>query len=292
MKRTFGFTAGLVVLVCALPACGPKSVQSTSDIVVTNSVLASIVQQVVGDSARVESVIPDGKDPHEFQPSAGDIAKIANAKLVVANGFGYEPTLKNAIASARADHVMVFDVEQEIPGLAGGDPHWFTDPMTAAAVAAKLVPVLEQSFGVSLDESFATALSDFKAAADEGKKAIDAVAPVTEAGSSCPFGSEHVFLGPFSERFDCPASAVLHAGARVPDAEPSAAMIEDFVAAIEGNHLRVLLEDASEPSKVLAQVAKQTGAKVVAVNVHGMGAATTYRKYISNIVDALVAGLA
>lgn len=291
MKRTFGFTAGLVMLLTVLPACGPKSVQSTSDIIVTNSVLASIVQEIVGDSARVESVIPDGKDPHEYQPSAGDIAKIANAKVIVANGFGYEPTLKNAIASARADHVNVFDVEWEMPGFANNDAHWFTDPLMAAAFAAKLVPELEKSFGVSLDDSFSAALAGFQAAADDGKKAIDAVAPGTE-GRSCAFGSEHIFLGPFSERFGCPASAVLHAGSRVPDAEPSPAAIEDFVGSIRRNGLRVLLEEASEPSNVLAQAAKQTGAKVVAVNVHGMGAATTYRKYIANIVDALVAGLA
>jgi hypothetical protein len=292
MKRTSRFTSGLFVLVVALSACGPKSAQSTSDIVVTNSVLASIVQAIVGDSARVESVIPDGKDPHEFQPSAGDIAKIANAKVIVANGFGYEPTLVDAIASARADHVTVFDVEREIPGLAGNDPHWFTDPLMAAAVAAKLVPVLELSFGVSLEESFATALSDFQAAVDEGKKTIDAVAPATSAGSPCAFGSEHVFLGPFSARFGCPSSAVLHTGSLVPDAEPSAAMIEDFVAAVRGHGLRVLLADASEQSKVLAQVARQTGAQVVAVNVHAMGSATDYRTYVTNIVNSLVAGLA
>ena len=289
MKRTFGFTAGLVILFMVLPSCGPKSVQPTSDIIVTNSVLASIVQQVVGDHARVESVIPDGKDPHEYQPSAGDIAKIANAKVVVANGFGYEPTLKNAIASARADRATVFDVEWELPGLANNDPHWFTDPLMAATVASKLAPVLEKALGVSLDDSFAAALADFQATAEEGKKKIETTSSVLPG--PCAFGSEHIFLSPFSARFGCHDTSVLHAGSRVPDAESSAADIEAFVDSIKRNGVRVLLEDASEPSRVLAQVARQSGTKVVSVNVHSMGGESTYRGYIMNIVTAVLGSL-
>ena len=289
MKRKFGYTAGLVMLLTVLPACGPKSVQSTSDIVVTNSVLASIVQEVVGDAARVVSIVPDGKDPHEYEPSAGDIARITSAKLVVANGFGYEPTLEDAVASARADGVPVFDVERELPGLADNDPHWFTDPLMAVTVAEKLAPVLETALGVGLDESYSSAVAVLEAVADEGAKAIGALGSGAGTGP-CTFGSEHVFLGPFSGRFGCPASAVLHAGSAGHDSEPSAAEIEDFVASIESNRVTVLVEDVSEPSKVLARVADQTGVRVVRVNVHAMGDAVAYRDYVMNIVGALVDG--
>lgn len=288
MTRTFRFATALMAMV-SLGACASADTTASQGIVVTNSVLASIVQQVVGEHAVVETVIPDGKDPHEYQPSAGDIAKIANAKVVVANGFGYEPTLKNAIAAARADNVTVFDVEWEIPGLADNDAHWFTDPLMAATVASKLAPVLEKALGVSLDDSFAAALADFQATAEEGKKTIETTPSVLLG--PCAFGSEHIFLGPFSARFGCPASAVLHAGSRVPDAEPSATDIEAFIASIKRNGLRVLLEDASEPSAVLAQVARQSGTKVVPVNVHSMGGETTYRGYIMNIVAAVLRSL-
>lgn len=288
MTRTLGFATALMAMV-SLGACTSADTTASQGIVVTNSVLASIVQEVVGESIDVETVIPDGKDPHEYQPSAGDIAKIANAKVVVANGFGYEPTLKNAIASARADNVTVFDVEWEIPGLADNDAHWFTDPLMAATVASKLAPVLENALGVSLDDSFAAALADFQATAEEGKKKIETTPSVLLG--PCAFGSEHIFLGPFSARFGCPASAVLHAGSRMPDAEPSATDIEAFIASIKRNGLRVLLEDASEPSAVLAQVARQSGTKVVPVNVHSMGGATTYRGYIMNIVAAVLRSL-
>ena len=56
-------------------------------IAVTYSVIGDIVSQHVGDNAIVSVVIPDGQDPHDFQPSAKDIETINNAALVVSNGL-------------------------------------------------------------------------------------------------------------------------------------------------------------------------------------------------------------
>ena len=286
-----GLVTGLAVAAACLSSCASSGSPSTGGIVATNAVLASIVQEIVGESVTVETVVPDGKDPHEFEPSAGDIARIANARLVIANGFGYEPTLKNAIAAARADKVPVFDVEWEFPGLASGDPHWFTDPLLAASVAPRLSAVLAAVLGRDLDGSFAAAVSTFQSVADEGTKRFDAAGDSGAHAARCAFGSEHIFLAPFSERFSCPGSAVLHSGSREHDSEPSASDIEAFVVSMERNGVAMLVEDESEPSKVLEQVARESGARLVRVNVHAMGGAGTYREYILNIVDSIVAGM-
>lgn len=287
MKRNMRLVTGLAVAATCLTSCASSGSPSTGGIVATNAVLASIVQEIVGESVTVETVVPDGKDPHEFEPSAGDIARIANARLVIANGFGYEPTLKNAIAAARADKVPVFDVEWEFPGLASGDPHWFTDPLLAASVAPKLSAVLAGVLGRDLDESFAAAVSAFQSVADEGSNRLNAA----KIAGGCAFGSEHIFLAPFSERFSCPDSAILHSGSREHDSEPSASDIEAFVVSMERNGVAMLVEDESEPSKVLEQVARESGARLVRVNVHAMGGARTYREYVLNIVDSLAEAL-
>ena len=287
MRKNVGPVVALVISIVTFSSCTSGGSVSTGGIVATNAVLASIVQEIVGDSAVVETVVPDGKDPHEFEPSAGDIARIANARLVVSNGFGYEPTLENAIAAARADGVPVFDVEWEMPGLAAGDPHWFTDPLLAASVAPKLSAVLARVLSRDLDESFAAAVSAFQSVADEGSNRLNAA----KIAGGCAFGSEHIFLAPFSARFSCPDSAVLHAGSREHDSEPSASDIESFVVSMQRNRVNILVEDVSEPSKVLEQVARESGARLVRVNVHAMGGARTYREYVLNIVDSLAGAL-
>ncbi|NDE20328.1 MAG: hypothetical protein EBZ98_01540, partial [Actinobacteria bacterium] len=46
------------------------------DVVVTYSVLAALVSDLVKGVADVITLIPDGQDPHTFEPSAKDIATL------------------------------------------------------------------------------------------------------------------------------------------------------------------------------------------------------------------------
>ena len=65
--------------------------------VVTTPVLGSLVRDLAGDAARVTVVMPDGADPHEFQPSARDVAELAGADLVVENGLKLEEGLEDSL---------------------------------------------------------------------------------------------------------------------------------------------------------------------------------------------------
>jgi ABC-type Zn uptake system ZnuABC Zn-binding protein ZnuA len=68
------------------------------------SILADVVQNVAGDAAQVESLIPAGVDPHSFSPSPQDVVGIAEADIVFLNGAGLEhsllETLENTGGSA------------------------------------------------------------------------------------------------------------------------------------------------------------------------------------------------
>lgn len=281
MKKFSVSLVCVAVASCAVSSCSDPV--ATRGIVATNAVLASIVQEMVGNRAHVETVVPDGKDPHEFQPSAGDIARIAGAAVVVANGFGYEPTLSKAVAQARANGVAVFDAEWAMPGLA--DPHWFTDPLKAADVMTQLKPVIEKATGLDLDTTFAHAVSEMEATVTEVRSALSGVK------GECAYAVEHVLLSPFGDRFSCQGSVVLNTGSRVPDAQPSARDIERFTESIRTKGIRAVVEDVAEPSRVLAQVARQAGVPLVKVNVHGMGDAISYRGYVVAIARAIAGGL-
>ena len=273
-----------VVAAVAVPLAGCTASDATGEVVATNAVLASLVQMAVGDSLHVVSIVPDGKDPHEFQPSAGDIARVAGARIVVSNGFGYEPTLRKPIGRAQAGGVTVFDAERAVPSL--DDPHWFTDPVAAGQVLTALVPVLEKATGNNYGETFAAATDELRATVESARGEL-----ATVPGGKCDYAVEHVLLSPFGTRFGCSGSVVLNAGSRIPNAEPSAADIERFVGAITSKGIAAVVEDRSEPSRILAEVSRQTGAALVKVDVHGMGGARSYPEYIVNMARALAGAL-
>ena len=111
-----------VVLLLSIAACSddsdPKSSQGTQaktnptqadegpqiQVVTTSIIVADWVENVGGDHVEVFSLLPVGGDPHTFQPGARDVARIADADIVLSIGLGLEggwlnDLLKNAAAN-------------------------------------------------------------------------------------------------------------------------------------------------------------------------------------------------
>ncbi len=59
-------------------------------VVTTTNFAADWVENIGGDRVEVFSLLPPGSDPHSFQPGARDVARIADADLVLTIGLGLE----------------------------------------------------------------------------------------------------------------------------------------------------------------------------------------------------------
>jgi ABC-type Zn uptake system ZnuABC Zn-binding protein ZnuA len=91
---------GALVAVAASCSSGSSTSSSaTPSIVVTYSALGDVVQHLVGDTAQVVVIIPNGQDQHDFSPSAKDIELMNSASLVVSNGLDLEEGLEDAFKS-------------------------------------------------------------------------------------------------------------------------------------------------------------------------------------------------
>lgn len=119
------------LLVTALLGAGALTACSTSDgatdpgadgpeIVASTTVYADIAEQVAGGNATVESVISDpAADPHSYEASPADSAKVATADLVVYNGGGYDSFVDLALENA--DGVPVVRAVDEFARVTGED---------------------------------------------------------------------------------------------------------------------------------------------------------------------------
>ena len=149
-----------VVMVCllALPACQPTSTSGHKSIVVTYSIMGSIVKDLIGDAADVTVSVPNGLDPHDWEPSAKDIEAVNKADLIVENGLGLEGGMLKTLDAARQNGVKFFTAADHIEihyvgageGIPSGDPdqvigapdpHLWMDPLTMKSIVAALVPV-------------------------------------------------------------------------------------------------------------------------------------------------------
>lgn len=111
-------------------------------VVAGDGVLCDLTRTLAADHARVACLIPAGSDPHQAVLRPRDRQALADARLVLINGYGLSPVL--ARVSTKAPRVAV--AEQAVPASPGRDPHVWHDPSQAAAmvrvVEARLAPLL------------------------------------------------------------------------------------------------------------------------------------------------------
>ncbi|MFM8815547.1 MAG: metal ABC transporter substrate-binding protein [Actinomycetes bacterium] len=286
----------VICLLGLLPACStPESESSTRpNIVVTYSVLGSVVVDLVGDAAEVTILIPDGQDPHDFQPSARDIEAINNADIVVSNGLDFEEGLEDVLASAIDSGVSVYMVGENITvrepeedhaeeghSHGAGDPHLWLSPMSFAQALPSLTAAINKATGLSIDET--AALDQLTLLDNEIKEVIGSV-------SSCVLVSGHDELGYFADRYGCTVI-----GAIIPSfsttSEATAMQIAELKVLAESNNVKAVFTGLGTPAEVSEQLASELGIAAVSLSTHYLNGATNYREFMLNLANQIAEAL-
>lgn len=138
-------TAVLVVVGCGAPQSaltGGDSQSGTIAVVTTFSLLGDIVHEVAGEHVEVHSMVPQGTDPHDYQPLPEDIQAATQADVLVWNGLGMEmgggwfPNLVE-VAGKQLDEANVIEASNGVDALLLGgrgepNPHAFLSPQAGA----------------------------------------------------------------------------------------------------------------------------------------------------------------
>ncbi len=84
-----------------------KPSASDTKVLAVESFLADIAQQVAGDRAQIGSLIPLGIDPHAFEPTPQDVAKITDSQVLIINGAGFEGWLAETLENAGEEQQVI-----------------------------------------------------------------------------------------------------------------------------------------------------------------------------------------
>ena len=68
----------------------PASAQTPIKAVATFSILGNLLAEVAGDKAELSVVVGPDIDAHAYQPRPSDARALADAKVLVSNGLGFE----------------------------------------------------------------------------------------------------------------------------------------------------------------------------------------------------------
>ena len=276
-------------------------------IAVTYSVIGNIVSQLVGDNATVNVVIPDGQDPHDFQPSAKDIETINNAALVVSNGLEFEEGLEEVLENIAdsggnifmvGEHITVRKIENgdehnhgEDEGHAdehgdkhtGGDPHLWLSPATMLEMLPALTSALSEAVGANLSAE-ATALTTKLQDLDGEVESI-----ISSLGE-CNLVSGHDELGYFADRYGCNVI-----GAIIPSftttSEATAGELAELKLLVEQYKVRAIFTGLGTSPDTATQLAKELNIKAVTLSTHYLDGVASYQEFILNLTNQIAEAL-
>ena len=146
MRITRNGVRALVALgICCLfglTGCSPSSGAAKPGkigLVAGENFWGNIAAQIGGDRVTVKSIISDsGADPHEYESTVDDAAAVANAKVVVANGVGYDDFLTKLVSASPSNNRTVLTVA-DIVGVRGANPNphlWYNPAYVIKAAGA------------------------------------------------------------------------------------------------------------------------------------------------------------
>lgn len=280
-------------------------------VVVTYSVLGAFVERLVGDTAEVMVLIPDGQDPHDFEPSPRDVEAINEAELVVANGLNLEEGLDDALRRAAqagtsvfyvADHVQVLDVVDVNDHSAHGhshtgaqsdhshdghshsdDPHVWLSPATMLEALPALTAAASDALRTDLTARSRT-FADELTAIDAELRRLFAALP------DCQLVTGHNELGYFAQRYGCTVIAAILSSPST-TAEESASNVEFVIDVITTHDARAVFTSIGTNPSIAERVADEAGVRLVEISTHYLGSATSYVEFIRALGTTIVASL-
>jgi zinc/manganese transport system substrate-binding protein len=301
MRRLLPALAGVLLTAGALAGCSSGGDGDRPLVVVTTNILGDVVGELVGEQAEVVTVMPPGADPHSFEVSAQEAARMREADLLVANGLGLEEGLVAQVDAARDDGVPVVEagdaiearewVDEDEEGL---DPHFWTDPQQMLRVVDALEESLAGVDGVDADRLAADA-ERYRAEVLELDTWMGEQFAAIPAGRRNLVTNHHVF-GYLADRFGFTVvGAVIPSGSTL--ASPSASDLDELATAVREAGVHTVFADSSQPDRLVQVLAEHAGVDVSVVALFSEsltvagGGAETYLQMMRANTDAIVAGL-
>lgn len=252
-----------------------------ASVVVTTTVLGDVVQRIVGTNLSVEVLVPAGVDPHEFQLSARQIADLARADLVIANGLGLEQGMEDALSSVAGDGVPVLRVAELVDPVpfgahghadedhAGGDgdapdPHVWMDPVRMAEAARVVASEIASVIGDRIDWNGRGETVAGEILAMHGQlEALLATIPEERR----LLVTNHDALGYLADRYGLVVVGVIIPGGSTL-AEPSSAELAGLVSTIRQTGAPAIFADTTDASGLAEAIAAEVGGSVPVIDLY------------------------
>lgn len=276
-----------------------NAAQPTSKLQVVGSFypMQYFASQIAGNTAEVITITPADAEPHDYEPSTGDIVKIDQAKLLILNGeveaWGakIKANLQGSSTTVITAGDGLFTRTLTENGSSSQDPHIWLDPILAKQEVAKISSALQQ-----VNPSQVTLYQSNQQNLDIRLDQLDAQYKTGLAHcQKRDIVTSHAAFGYLGARYGLNQVAI--AGLS-PDEEPSAEQLATVTDFVKKNDIHYIFFESLVSPKLSQTIATETGVQTLELNpIEGLTAQdqqqgkdyfTIMESNLSNLQTALV----
>jgi zinc transport system substrate-binding protein len=219
--------------------------------------------QIGGEKADVLNITPAGVEPHDYDPSAQDIARIEQGNMLLLNGGveAWGDKMKENLKGTRVAVVVAGEgliTKQDLPA-GRQDPHVWLNPQLAKKEVAKITAEY-----IAIDQGNASHYRKNENVLDNKLDKLDA--QYKQALSSCnsrDIVTSHAAFAYLAQQYNLRQISI--AGLS-PDAEPSAQQLADVADFAKKNDMKYIFFESLVSPKLSQTIAQEVGAKTLVLD--------------------------
>jgi zinc/manganese transport system substrate-binding protein len=263
MLRTCLAVLGLATWVMT---AAPAGAQDKVRVVATFSILADLAKNVGGDAVEVASLVGPNGDAHAYAPSPADAKRLADARLVLVNGLGFEGWIDRLVKASGTKAQVVAASKgvrprqmQDEHGRDHGtsDPHAWQSVANAKIYVANIRDALVKAdpAGKATYEANAAAYLAKLDALDSDIKATIAAIPAARRKIITTHDAFGYFAAAYGMQFIAPQGIST-------EAEVSARDVAKIIRQVKAQKIpAVFMENVTDP-RLMQRIAEESGAKI------------------------------
>ena len=297
VRKIIPLLLGTAVMLAAA-GCGSRqngAADGKVKISVSFNALYEFAVAVGGDKAAVSVIIPDGTEPHDFEPKARDLAALRDADILIVNGLGMDDWADDAVKAAGNTDIIVVDASAGVDTISieehegeneaehshehgAYDPHIWLSPLCAVTMAGNIRDALvhtdpaNSAYYDANYKSFTDALETLHAQYAEKLKNAD----------NKSFVTGHAAFAYLCRDFGLVQNSVEDVFA---EGEPGAQQLAALVGYCRENHITTIFTEALVSAAVSETLAREVGASVKPI--YTMASAENGKSYLDRMEENL-----
>jgi zinc transport system substrate-binding protein len=250
------------------PSAEPTTTPAASKlkVSVTFNAMKEFVAAVGKDKVEILTIIPDGTEPHDFEPKAQDLVALSTANVFVYSGLGMEAWVDDAIQAANNSGLVAVEASKGADAIKNTDPeeieeHGQYDPhiwlsLKGAELEVKNIKDALVQADPSNKDFYETNCNDFVSQLENLYSEYNGKFQSVEQKS---FVTGHAAFGYLCRDFGLEQNSVEDTFA---EGEPSAQQLTELVKYCKDNKVTTIFAEEMASPDVSETLANEVGAKV------------------------------